>query len=220
MCFSSPVSFAAAAVLTAAGIVGVKMAKKKQDLVIASFPFFFAIQQLSEGFIWLYLNGTINGDLPYAFGYIFNFFAQALWPFLTPLGAYLIEPNKTRRKLMLPFLIGGIICSIYLFIKITFGTISTFAYENHIVYRIRDIYLIPYVEYFYLVVVSSAFLLSSYRLIVLFGFTVFTSFVLTKCVASAAYISVWCFFAALLSLIICAHFWNQRRNDPKPQKSA
>lgn len=209
MCFSSPISFAAAAVLTTAGAASLKMVKKPQELILVSFPFIFAIQQFSEGFIWLYLNGTISGELPYVFGYTFNLCAQAIWPLFAPLGAFLIEPNKFRKKILLPILIGGIFCSIYLFVKITFGTIITSANAQHIIYNIRDVSFIPYIKYFYLFVVSAAFLLSSYKMMFLFGVLVLASFIVTACVASAAYISVWCFFAAILSLIICGHLWNQ-----------
>lgn len=48
MCFSAPVSFSAGAVL-----LGLGSAKRPRELPFAAIPLLFAIQQLSEGVIWL-----------------------------------------------------------------------------------------------------------------------------------------------------------------------
>lgn len=207
MCFSAPISFTASAVLTTIGVVTVKNTKYKKEYVLALFPLIFALQQFLEGISWLYLTGYIETEKPYILAYLFNFCAQVLWPLLAPLGVYLIEPSKLRKSTMLPIVIGGVACSLYLFYCITLGHIISFEQGHHIVYETRGIYIYPYIDYIYLFIVSAAFLISTHRLMILFGLSIIASFIITDAVAYQAYISVWCFFAAVLSLILFAHFW-------------
>ena len=214
MCFSAPISFTAAAVLTVAGVVALKNTTNKKEYALAIFPLLFALQQFVEGLSWLYLNETLQGDPPYILRYLFNLCADVLWPLLAPLGVFLIEPNKRRKILMSPFVIGGILCSTYLFYCLHVGTITITEKHHHIVYGLRDVFVYQYINYIYLVVVSAAFLLSTHRLIILFGVCLIASFGLTEMVAGYAYISVWCFFAAVLSLILCLHFWKEN-TQPK-----
>ena len=213
MCFSAPISFTAAATLTVIGVVTLKSVTHKKDYILAAFPFIFAIQQFVEGISWLHITGYIDAEKPYALAYIFNFCAQVLWPLLAPLGVYLIEPSKIKKSLILPIIISGILCSTYLFYCITFGKIISFEQGSHIVYETRNIFIYPYIDYIYLFIVSVPFLLSTHRLMILFGISLIASFIVTDIVAYQAYISVWCFFAAALSTILCLHFWKEKNKS-------
>ena len=53
MCFSAPVSFAAAALLIPAGVYTLRIAwqSDRRLLGLAAFPLFFGIQQLIEGLL-------------------------------------------------------------------------------------------------------------------------------------------------------------------------
>lgn len=211
MCFSAPISFSVAAVLTVAGGIALKNTTNKKEYILASFPLIFALQQFIEGISWLYLTGYLETDKPYALAYIFNFCANVLWPLLAPIGIYLIEPSKHRKIIMSPIVIGGIICSLYLFYCLTVGTVTSWEQQHHIVYTIQNVFIYPYIDYIYLFVVSAAFLISTHRLMKAFGLCVIASFIITDIVAYQAYVSVWCFFASVLSLILCLHFWKQRQ---------
>ena len=56
MCFSATASFGASAVLGVIGVAAVAKAKTKPQRLFASIPLVFAVQQLSEGFLWLSQN--------------------------------------------------------------------------------------------------------------------------------------------------------------------
>ena len=53
MCFSATASFSAGAVLLGLGALTLKSARRPRELLYAAIPLLFAIQQLSEGVIWL-----------------------------------------------------------------------------------------------------------------------------------------------------------------------
>ena len=60
MCFSATASFSAGAVLLGLGTLTVKSAHRRRELPLAAIPLLFAIQQLTEGVIWL----TFRYDAP------------------------------------------------------------------------------------------------------------------------------------------------------------
>lgn len=210
MCFSAPVSFTAAAFLAVAGVATLKNVTDKKEYVLAAFPLIFATQQFVEGLTWLFLSGHLEGDPPYALGYIFFIYADVMWPLLVPIGVYLIEPQGIRKKLMVPLVFAGFACAAYLLYMITAGTISSSIYESHIRYRIRGIDFIPHIDLIYLFVVSASFLITSHRIVMLFGILLVSSFIATNYYMREVYVSVWCFFAAILSLILCWHFYQHR----------
>ena len=59
MCFSAEASFTSSAVLALIGYASIKAAPSKSKLFLAAIPCFFALQQFSEGIIWLNLRGDI-----------------------------------------------------------------------------------------------------------------------------------------------------------------
>ena len=55
MCFSATASFGASIVLSAIGVVSIKKVQHHYQCMFAAIPLLFAIQQFSEGILWLTL---------------------------------------------------------------------------------------------------------------------------------------------------------------------
>ena len=53
MCFSATASFSAGIILTVIGVASIKKAHHKSQLLFASIPFVFGIQQFAEGNVLL-----------------------------------------------------------------------------------------------------------------------------------------------------------------------
>jgi heme A synthase len=79
MCFSATASFSAAAVLGTVGVVALNKVKSKDQLMFASIPLLFGIQQAIEGLVWVSLTHSSDVFLRQFFTYGFLFFAQVLW---------------------------------------------------------------------------------------------------------------------------------------------
>ena len=55
MCFSANASFGAGVVLTIIGVAAIKKVQHPSQILFASIPLLFAVQQISEGILWITL---------------------------------------------------------------------------------------------------------------------------------------------------------------------
>jgi len=207
MCFSMKFSFLAAAGL---GVMGAYTFKKslgnKRLQPLAAIPIWFAIQQFFEGLVWVSfsLEPTFY-SLRYLSAYCFLYFAFIFWPTYIPV-AFLYAENSIRQLkplyflcilgafvslaglvllIRVPLLIGVFECSINYSFELMERFVSSKFYL--MVYAIATI-----MPFFITSLVRSRMLGSG----VLFGLLVsyfFWNYVL---------ISVWCFFAALVSFFV------------------
>ena len=100
MCFSPTASFSAGAILLGFGALTLKSARRPRELPFAGIPLLFAIQQLSEGVIWL----TFRYEAPQlnaVMTHLYSFFSHVLWPIYVPVAVLLIEPPGRRRQVLL-----------------------------------------------------------------------------------------------------------------------
>jgi hypothetical protein len=204
MCFSATASFTAAAVAGSIGTVTLWKAAKLRDpalLPIAAFPVLFALQQAVEGFLWLDLArpepGTCRPFLTHAFlGY-----AEIFWPLFAPVAAWLIEPNLRRRRLIALCVLTGAAVSTYLLVKMLGNPYTASAATGHIVYS-NGVTYPRGIEIPYVLATTISLLLSSHRLIQLLAIVILGGFAVAWWSYHQSYISVWCFFAAVSSVIV------------------
>lgn len=78
MCFSATASFGAGVVLTVIGVASIKKTHHPTQLLFASIPFIFGVQQIAEGILWLTLPNPDYVSTQKIFTHIFLFFAQIL----------------------------------------------------------------------------------------------------------------------------------------------
>jgi hypothetical protein len=204
MCFSAAASFSAAAVIGSVGIVTLSSAAAKPDhriLALAAFPMLFALQQVVEGFLWLDLASPEPGALRGVLVHAFQGYAEVFWPTFAPLAALLSERQRWRRILMSVCLVIGVALSAYLLVAMIGHPYQASVGQGHVVYR-NDFQYPKGIEAPYVVATTLSLLLSSAKevqrlaLVILIGFAVaYVSF-------HHAYISVWCFFAAIASVLV------------------
>ena len=113
MCFSPEASFAGGIVLSAIGVATVIKVHKPSQLVFASIPLFFAVQQITEGCLWLALPLSEYSNVQHLATYLFLVMAEVLWPILIPLSVLLMEENPKRKRMLTFFLGLGITLGIY-----------------------------------------------------------------------------------------------------------
>lgn len=201
MCFSATASFGAGAFLLGAGVIAVKKIESPKALAFASVPFIFGVQQIAEGILWLSLTHPELASWHQVSMYMFLFISQVLWPVGAPYALWRIEPDQGRKKIIFYFmLIGGALAAYMLY--------CLFAYEStaiiesrHIRYTIPFPYRILHRGAYFLATVIPIFL-SSWKWMKLLGATMLGSLILSFIVFVPYVISVWCFFAAILSLLV------------------
>jgi hypothetical protein len=204
MCFSATASFTAAAVAGSIGVASLWQAARGRDpamLPIAAFPVLFAAQQLVEGLLWLDLARPEPGTCRPVLVHAFLGYAEIFWPVFAPLAALMIEPERWRRRLMFVCLGVGMALSLYLLVKMIGNPYAASAATGHIVYRTAATYL-PGIEIPYVVATTISLLLSSHSTIQLLAGIILGGFAVAYWSYYQSYISVWCFFAAVSSVLV------------------
>jgi len=200
MCFSATASFSAGALLLGVGTLTLKSATRPRELPFATIPLLFAIQQLSEGVIWL----TFRYETPMfnvVMTYIYSSFSHVLWPIYVPLTVLLIEPSTRRRRLLVAFVAVGVAVGLYLLYFLYALPIVSRPIGQHIEYVSPHFYAAESMS-LYLLATTVSPLLSTLRLVKVFGVLALLSFIAAYLFYAIWFISVWCFFAALMSAVV------------------
>lgn len=203
MCFSASASFFASGILATVGVTSIKLCKEKKQYPFASIPLIFGIQQFCEGLLWLSLTRTEYDFLHSYSASIFLIFAQVVWPFLVPLSIYLMEKDIKRKKVLAGLSwIGGIL-AIYLLYRLFSESFHAEIAWNHLRYKIGSKNLLAYVvSVFYMISTIVPAFVSSIKKMRVFGAFNLISFVVTVLLFDEYIISIWCFFAAILSVYV------------------
>lgn len=198
MCFSASASFAASGGLAVLGGVSLIVAKK-EDKILAAIPLLFAIQQAFEGVQWLYLN-TGSSSLPAGYGFLF--FTFITWPIYVPSFVFLLD--KKRRGILKYFIYLGIIISLYSLFLLLTKTLFIYEFRECVKYTLLSptpymLSLANIVTAAYALVIVGSLLISSRHIFKLFGIVIFILAIISEFFYTEVFISVWCFFAAIVS---------------------
>jgi hypothetical protein len=201
MCFSATASFIAGGALSSAGAVALKRAEKPSRRPIAAIPLLFGIQQLFEGVLWLSL-GYPRLQATATLGYLLM--AHVLWPTYLPYAIWKDETGPRRKKALVLFVWFGAAVSLYLMFYILRGPVASTLLGHGIAY---DFYLpnLAVIPGAYVLATCGSCFVSSHKYIRVFGLALIASLGIAYWYYQHAFASVWCFFAAILSLIIFMH---------------
>ncbi len=200
MCFSATASFCAGGVLAVAGVASIVIAKPKPKLVFASIPMLFAVQQFAEGTLWLTLSGQIQSTFLQSFSTaVFSIFAWVVWPTWIPLSIMFFDKQYRTRKLLLVCLGIGIVVSSNDIFHMVFSGVQSSIDHHHIFYNFAPTlfwsvaYMIPTLFPFFMV---------KNRLLNILGVLTTISAIASALLVLTWFTSVWCFFAAILSVTV------------------
>ena len=210
MCFSAEASFVGAAVVGGVGVATLSQVRKPRELVYGTLPLAFAVHQFLEGVTWVRLHDrptAVLDDWPVRLWVIY---AWALLPLWVPLGVWLIETDARRKRWLLALIAVGAIDLAYM---------ATGAFQLDISVRVVSSeldYVLPYpapvlLAIPYILTTCVAPLLSSFRWVRAFGAANIVALSAAAWIQSRDFSSIWCTFAAFLSVLILLHFREQRR---------
>lgn len=206
MCFSASASFVASSMLLGVGTLTWRAARRPGERPFAAIPLLFALQQFIEGVVWLsFGHEALNAVMTYAYAA----FSHLLWPLFVPLAVLLIEPKGWRRGAIAACLAAGAVASAWLLFLIVRDGIVSRPSGQHIEYLLPHVFGVATVLV-YLLATSASQLLSSHRTVRAFGLLALLSFGAAYVAYAQWFISVWCYFAALLSAVVLLHFVSAR----------
>jgi hypothetical protein len=204
MCFSAAASFTAGTALVAVGGLTLRRSRGRVELPLALIPLLFGVQQLTEGVVWV----SLNNDLPVLQSYstyVYSGFSHVLWPIFVPFAILLVEIRRWRRRAIGVFLVLGLGVGLYLLLFIVRFPVTAHVHGRSIFYESPHFY-IGAVLVIYLLATCVSGLFSSHRCINIFGVLAFVLAIAAYLLSVETFVSVWCFFAAILSLLIVVHF--------------
>lgn len=204
MCFSAEVSFLSAGLLGIIGVQTLREHRKPAQLPFALLPLLFGVHQLSEGILWVYLGNQKPPDLlAYSAQFVYLLIAYFLVLLWIPIAAFLLEKVRWRRLTMGGFALLGLVLACLNFDKFEGGWVVRIV-DHSIQYpNTQWIRGLPYV-----LTVCVPFILSSEPYLPWIGVFGALSFLIAFTFYYATSASVWCFFAACISLNI---YWMLRR---------
>jgi hypothetical protein len=211
MCFSATASFGASVMLASIGILSIYKAKTSSLKVLAIIPFVFSLQQFSEGWVWLSLTkqGFDVWKIPGM--YLFLFFAEVAWPICISYAMMRIE-TKANRKMILRFIFFvSILLSAVLAYSLYVYTSDVRVMGNHVMYTIDTpdsfksitnmIYILTAVIPPFISTMSKAKWI---------GVVLIVSYIIAKVFYEYYIISIWCYFATIISVIILWIIWKNK----------
>lgn len=209
MCFSAPVSFAASALLLPAGLYALRLAygQNSSYLPLASIPIAFGVQQACEGLVWLGMGADSSTEVNLgAFGFLG--FAYWFWLFWAPWSVAFSESSLIVRRVGWSLGVLGFMYGALLYLPLVFQPdwLSVQVVHHSIEYNTRlifDPWLSQEVErIIYALIILIPFALASNRALKRFGAAIALSAIASHWLLHQVFVSVWCFFAAILSLLI------------------
>jgi hypothetical protein len=203
MCFSAGASFGAGIVLSAIGVATLSQAKSPAEKFFGSIPLLFGVQQCSEGLLWLALSNPAYVEWKQLGTYGFLAFAYIVWPIWIPIALTWLEHDRRRKKILL-FLtgIGAAVSGYFLYCLLTFSIAVSVA-DHHIAYKPDFPLSLKYISItlYVIATIAPAFVSSRKRMWTL-GATLIFSYGFTFLVYTNHVVSVWCFFATLISVAV------------------
>lgn len=210
MCFSASASFIAGAGLSAAGVVTLQQTKKRAEVPFALIPLLFGVQQASEGVLWL--SFLYRWPQVQTFTtYFFTAFSHVLWPAFVPFAVLMLERDRKRRKVMYGLWGAGLAVALFHLYYMIAYPLTAEVTCNSIVYHMPRRFL-PLVLLCYFASTCGAPLASSHRLVRWFGAAALGFAALAYMFYEVSFVSVWCFFAAALSIMIYWFYASRNRS--------
>ena len=213
MCFSAGASFTASVLLFGMGSLSLYQAQRPRERLFAAMPMVFALQQFIEGLLWIGLSQSLPWLTQWT-THAFAFFSHVWWPIYVPLAVVLLQPAGWRRQALWGLVLTGSILGGYLLTILLTYSVQARISGQHIEYLSPHFHALVTMG-LYLLTAAFSPMLSSHRLVRWFGALSVLAFMAAYAVFATWFISTWCFFAALLSGVVCLHFFDRQR-VPRP----
>lgn len=204
MCFSASASFGAAILLTGVGTLTLKKVQNRNQIPFAAIPLLFAIHQVLEGLVWLALTKSGYDGILASATHFYLFFAQILWPVWIPVAIFFLVPKERRNLLHKGLVIAGGLIAAYLTYCLITYPVNAYILGHHMAYD-QTAYpkdLRTYIAAPYLLVILLPLFISGIRNMWVLGVLGMVSYGVTAIFYSDFKVSVWCFFAAIISTVV------------------
>jgi hypothetical protein len=213
MCFSAEASFAASAVLLPAGIYCTRVAilRRLSYLPVAVIPLVFSMQQFAEGWVWIGLREE-KASLTRIASLAFLAVALVFWPVWIPTSLLSVESDRKRMRCLAGLSLFALVFGCALYLPLIWDPerwLHVGVKGHSIDYNLKGLPVFAFLsrawwDACYGVIVFSPVVIATPGNRLNGFYLLFAiSSVLSFFIFAHAFVSVWCFFAAVLSGQLC-----------------
>ncbi len=204
MCFSAAASFGSGGILALAGIATLRQGRLPGQWPFAVIPCLFAVQQCAEGLLWGCLTQGESAGWQRAAMYVFLIFAQVVWPFWIPLALQRMAPPERQRPLGIVLGVGCCVATVLAGCLLLYGAEAAIV-GHHIAYTLPyPAAVMDICGLLYGVAVIAPPFMTGIRSMWWLGVGIAAAYLLSMIAYQYYVVSVWCYIAALLSVLIYA----------------
>lgn len=137
------------------------------------------------------------------------FIALPLLPALVPLAILMLEPRGARLRVA-PFAVLGTVVAVYLAVVVLTEPVTVAKCPHTLQYQTAVQHGYVWAVLYVIAVIGPA-VLSGYRSIVVFGIANLVGLIVVAVLYTQAFASLWCIYAATLSVLALVHMVRRRR---------
>ncbi|MGV0043653.1 DUF6629 family protein [Mycobacterium colombiense] len=207
MCFSITADLVVGTALVPVAVATLREVKHWREVPFALLPTVFAVHQFIEAAVWP--NGVVSPGMANLAMRAYVFIALPLLPALVPWAIVMLEPHGARLRVT-PFAVLGTVVSVYLAVVVLTEPVTVTKGPHALQYQtgVSDGYVWAVL---YVIAVIGPALMSGYRSIVVFGFANLVGLIVVAILYTQAFASLWCIYAAALSVLALVHMVRRRR---------
>lgn len=194
MCWSATADLAAGTVVAAIGVACAVRVRRARELPLATLPLLLGAHQIVEAAVWRGGGGSGPATLAWA---VMALPLLAVW---VPLGVLLTAPPVARRRLTVPAAAGAATAAALSYCLATRPV--TAEIRGRTVGYVLDLPYAPLLIAGYLLATVGALLLAGERLLRTLGAVIAAGAVLCVLLWRLEFISTWCAFAAVASVLL------------------
>jgi hypothetical protein len=212
MCFSAEADFVSGALISSVGVATLTKVEHRRELALGAIPLVLGLHQLVEGFVWLGLDGSLSRESTERAIDLYVAIAWIVVPVLVPLAVMLITPPGRRRRAMAACVALGSAVAAYLATAVLAGEVTAHVVHHTIQYGGAPRFA-ALATFLYVVAACAPPLLSRQPAIVWFGAANLGAVAIIALVQVNGLTSVWCVWAAIVSVLIYVQFaaWERSR---------
>ena len=209
MCFSPEADTVVGGIVIVMGVDALRHVREPKQILFASLPLPFGLHQVDEAFVWWGLRGDVSESIQRVATWAYVLFALALLPALVPIAVAAIERSPFRRRFIAAFGALGLGVGVALGTAIFRGSVDAAIAGRHIAYTTSALGNGGEITALYVVAGCGALLASSYRDVAALGLLNLVAVPVLAWMTLSGFISLWCFWAAIVSVVIGMHLRRQ-----------
>ncbi|MFB7617507.1 DUF6629 family protein [Kitasatospora sp. NPDC056181] len=204
MCWSAQADLIAGGLVSGIGVlclVRTHRAGRPERMVLAALPLVLGAHQLIEAAVWYGSDGGVPAVPAGWARTAWAVIALPLLPVLVPAGVWCAAREPARRRIVLPFLLLGLLVAVPLAVAVATHPVSATEHGHTLSYAIG----LPHPAVLltgYLLATVGSLLVSGDRLLRRLGLLTGVGAVVCALLWRLAFVSTWCALAALASLVL------------------